>query len=83
MADTFLLEIITPEETRLREKVEMVVLPAQDGQIGLLPGHAPLITALEAGMVQVYRNGVVAQEVSISGGFAEMTGTVCTILSAG
>ncbi|MDZ7673329.1 MAG: F0F1 ATP synthase subunit epsilon [Halanaerobiales bacterium] len=48
-----LLEIITPKETVFKEKVDVLEAPAVDGLIGILPRHAPLITALKTGVIRV------------------------------
>jgi F-type H+-transporting ATPase subunit epsilon len=82
MAETFPLEIITPERVLLSRAVEMVVVPATDGQMGLLPGHCPIVSSLEAGTVEVYSGGQVAERIAIAGGFLEMDGNSrCVVLA--
>ena len=46
MADTFQLEIVTPEKMVVRDVAEEMQIPGKDGYLGILPGHAPLITEL-------------------------------------
>ena len=57
MAPTIRLDIITPERTLLQEPVEMLVAPAIDGEIGVLKGHFPLVTALQIGPLRFRREG--------------------------
>lgn len=55
MASTFELEIITPERVLLQEDVEMVLVRAVDGDLGIMPGHFPLITGLLIGVIKIRR----------------------------
>lgn len=65
------LELVTPEKTALSDEAEMVVLPAFEGEMGVLPGHEPFIVQLNAGEVRVERAGE-TRCLAISGGFAEV-----------
>ncbi len=56
MADTFQLEIVTPEKMVVRDVAEEMQIPGKSGYLGILPGHAPLITELAVGEI-TYRNG--------------------------
>lgn len=80
MADTLKLELVSPERLLLSEQVEMVLVPGAEGVFGVLPLHAPTISTLKPGFVQVYKGGVVAESFFVTGGFAEVTPTTCTIL---
>jgi F-type H+-transporting ATPase subunit epsilon len=51
MADTFQLEIVTPEKMVVRDVAEEMQIPGKDGYLGILPGHAPLITELAVGEI--------------------------------
>ncbi len=75
------LEIVTPDRLMLSRAVEMVVIPAMDGDIGVLEGHTPMIVPLRGGMVSLYQGGVVSDQWFILGGFAEITGERCTVLA--
>ncbi|MBZ5574157.1 MAG: F0F1 ATP synthase subunit epsilon, partial [Acidobacteriia bacterium] len=55
MADTFQLEIVTPEKMVVRDVAEEMQIPGKNGYLGILPGHAPLITELAVGEI-TYRN---------------------------
>jgi len=80
MADTLKLELVSPERLLLSEQVEMVLVPGAEGVFGVLPRHAPLISTLKPGFVQVYTGGVVTQSFFVTGGFAEVTPVSCTVL---
>src|ERR1700753_1267365 len=81
-ADSIELIIVTPERQLLRETVTEVTLPGADGQLGVLPGHAPLITELGIGE-WVYRSkgGSVSDPIAIISGFAEVLGERVTVLA--
>ena len=80
MADTFHLEIVTPEKKIVSEDAEEVQIPGKSGYIGVLPGHAPLITELSAGEL-TYRNGGQTHRYAIAWGFAEVLPDKVTVLA--
>ncbi len=80
MAKTFQLEIVTPEKTALSAPVESVVLPGSEGDLGVLPGHMPLVTALKAGELHFVRDGQ-PQFLALSGGFAQVTPSKVVVLA--
>ena len=59
----------------------MVVVPGTEGYFGVLPRHAPMISTLEPGVIDIYQNGSVAERIFVAGGFAEVTETRCTVLA--
>lgn len=65
------LEIVTPERELVSESVESVQLPGLDGELGILPGHAPLITELGLGQLTYFHAGQTGH-LAILGGFAEV-----------
>jgi F-type H+-transporting ATPase subunit epsilon len=75
------LEIISPEKLLLARDVDMVVIPGTEGDLGILPGHAKLITGLRGGLVDIYEKDEVTDRFFISGGFAEVTETHCAVLA--
>lgn len=75
------LEIVSPEKLQLSRDVEMVVIPASEGDMGVLPNHAPMIVLLRGGTVSIYEGGKVIEQVYVSGGFAEVTQERCTVLA--
>ena len=72
MASTIKLEVVTPERPVFDEEIRMVVAPAIDGDIGILPGHTPLVTGLEIGVLKVEKEGEETRYISISEGFMEV-----------
>lgn len=80
MADTFEFEIVTPEKLVVRDVAEEMQIPAKNGYIGVLPGHAPLITELAVGEI-TYRNAETSAILAVAWGFAEVLPTKVTILA--
>jgi len=80
MAETFELEIVTPERLVVKETVEEAQIPAKNGYIGVLPGHAPLITELSVGEISFQAGGKVTR-LALAWGFAEILPTKTTILA--
>ena len=83
MADTFELELVSPESLLLSEPVEMVVVPGEEGDFGVLAGHAPVISNIRPGTLAIFEGGSVTMRVFLAGGFAEVTNERCTILAEG
>lgn len=79
--DQILLELVSPEKLLLSRRVDMVVVPGEDGNFGVLPRHAPLFSTLRHGVVSLYDGGAVSEKIFVSGGFAEVTGARCTLLA--
>lgn len=75
------LEIVSPEKLLLARPVDMVVIPAEEGDLGALPNHAPMIVLLRGGMVRLFEGGQVIERLFVSGGFAEITPTRVTVLA--
>ena len=80
MADTIQLEIVTPERLVVNEAVEYIEIPGKTGYLGVLPGHAPLISELAAGELS-YRTGNQTKRVAVAWGFAEVLQTKVTVLA--
>jgi len=80
MSDTFQLEIVTPEKMVVRDHAEEAQIPATTGYIGVLPGHAPLITELGAGEIS-YRSGGQVHRFATAWGFAEVLPDKVTVLA--
>jgi len=81
MADTVEFELVSPERLLVSEPVEMVVVPGAEGDFGVLPGHAPLISTVRPGVIAIYEGGKVKEAIFVAGGFAEVTGERCTVLA--
>ena len=74
------LEIVTPEKRVLDETVDTVTIPTQSGEIGILPEHAPLISALRAGILS-YTKGGTTDKIVVSGGFVEVGANRVSVLA--
>lgn len=71
MADTLQLQVATPERQLVNEQVTQVELPGKSGYMGILAGHAPLLSALGGGVL-TYEGGGGPHKVAIAGGFVEV-----------
>lgn len=78
---TLQLELVSPEKLLLSRPVEMATIPAAEGEMGVLPGHAPMIVALRGGVISVREGGQVTERLFVGGGFAEITAERVTILA--
>jgi F-type H+-transporting ATPase subunit epsilon len=72
--------VVTPERALLDEPVEFVALPMYDGELGVLPGRAPLIGRLGYGELRI-RRGAETQRFFVDGGFAQVRANVVTVLT--
>jgi len=76
------IEIVTAEKLVLSKDCYMAVIPATEGEMGVLKNHTPLITTLGAGKITLYKSAdEVDSIIEISGGFVEVTSCVCRILA--
>ncbi|AOS43988.1 ATP synthase epsilon chain [Lacunisphaera limnophila] len=74
------LEIVTPEAKVYSDTIDSVVIPTVEGEIGVLPGHIPLLTQVEDGELRVTK-GAATQLLVVSGGFAQIDGDRVRILA--
>ena len=81
MAERVQFELVTPERLLLSEMVEMVVIPGTEGNFGVLPGHAPLISTIRPGMIDIYEGQTVTRQIFVVSGIAEVTPERCTVLA--
>ena len=81
MADRLQFELVTPERLLLSEMVEMVVVPGTEGNFGVLPGHAPLISSIRPGTIDIYEGQTVTRRIFVVSGIAEVTPERCTVLA--
>jgi F-type H+-transporting ATPase subunit epsilon len=82
MADKVQFELVSPERLLVSRDVEMVVVPGSEGDFGVLPDHAPLISTVRPGVIDIYDDGTtISDRIFVSGGFAEVTGERCTVLA--
>jgi F-type H+-transporting ATPase subunit epsilon len=71
MAEKIQLEVVTPERRVLAEPVDMVTVPGLGGELGILPGHTPLISQLQTGVLTYTQDGK-SSTLHVSGGFVEV-----------
>jgi len=81
MADTLEFELVSPEKLVLSAPVEMVVVPGKEGDFGVLPGHAPMMSTIRMGVIATYEGGKIDKRIFVAGGFAEVTQERCTVLA--
>lgn len=80
MADPFQFELVSPERLLMSEPVEAVVVPGADGYFTVLKGHAPAMSTLKPGVVDVTRGNAV-ERIFVRGGFADISTAGLTILA--
>jgi F-type H+-transporting ATPase subunit epsilon len=81
MPERVQFELVTPERLLLSEMVEMVVVPGTEGNFGVLPGHAPLISSIRPGTIDVYEGQTITRRIFVVSGIAEVTPERCTVLA--
>ena len=74
------LEIVTPEKKVLDETVDSVTVPTASGEAGILPNHAPLISALKPGILS-YSNKGTTERLAVAGGFVEVSSNTVSVLT--
>ena len=79
--DSFSLEVITPEKVLIRQDAASIVLPAGNGSLGILPGHAPLIAKVGIGILKVRDSGKKEKLVFVNDGFIMVSLEGVTILA--
>ena len=80
MAERIQLDVITPERSILSEAVDFVSVPGAGGELGILPGHTPLISQLRTGLV-TYTQGGVTERLLVAGGFVEVSNDRVSVLA--
>lgn len=76
-----LLEIVTAERLVYSDEVDIVVAPGMEGELGILPHHAPLLTILQPGELRIHRTGQEDVYMAVTGGFLEVTGNRVIVLA--
>ena len=80
-AATVEFELVSPQKLVASEPVEMVVVPGAEGDLGVLPGHSPLIATVRPGVIDIHEKGKVRARIFVGGGFAEVSPARCTVLA--
>lgn len=81
MANTFQLEIVTPERQVYAGPVASLVAPASEGYLGIMANHAPIVTDLTIGVIKITLPDGEEVTLATSGGFLEMSQNLCTVLA--
>lgn len=81
MAATFQVSVVTPEREVLAVEARFVALPAYDGEIGIAPRRAALLTQLGSGLLRIEETGGGKRSLFVSGGFAQMVDDKLTLLT--
>ena len=79
--DKIELEIVTPTKLLFSESADMVVIPGGEAECGVLVGHAPLLSKVRAGTIDIYKDDKINTQIFVEGGIAEVTAERCTILA--
>lgn len=79
--NTFMLEIVTPEQILFKDEVQFLVAPAVEGELGVLRNHAPIVAALKIGVLRYKDTGGKEQKIAMSGGFMEVVDNVARVLA--
>ena len=74
-------ELVSPERLLISESVDMVVVPGEEGDFGVLVRHAPLVSTVRPGVIRVYNDNQVTEQIFVAGGFAEVTPARLTVLA--
>lgn len=81
MADKVAFELVSPERLLLSVSAEMVVVPGSEGDFAVLAGHAPMLSTLRPGAIEVYEGDKVQDRIFVGGGFAEISNDRLTVLA--
>lgn len=82
MAGKFHFELVSPEQKLMSEDVHMVTIPGEEGDFGVLAGHAPLLSSIRPGVIVINReSNDNPKRYFVAGGFADVTATQCTVLA--
>lgn len=78
---TFQFDLVSPEKILVSEQASMVVVPGEDGDFGVLEGHAPLLSSIRPGVVVVTQPDGGQKKIFVAGGFADVNGKICSVLA--
>ena len=79
--DKVAFELVSPERLLVTQDADTVVVPGEEGDFGVLPGHALFMSSLRSGVVEIHDAGAITDRVFVAGGFAEVTPKRCTVLA--
>jgi len=79
--NTFLFELVSPDAILASETVKMVTVPGESGEFGVLAKHAPLLSSIRPGVVEITSENGDVKRLFVDGGFADVNETQCTVLA--
>ncbi len=75
------LKIVTPQKIFLTDNFEMVTVPAQKGELAILPDHVPILANLKAGLIAAYSANIISKKIIINSGILNFANNEATILT--
>ncbi len=81
MTEKVAFELVSPDRLLVSEDVDMVVVPGTEGDFGVLFGHQPMISTVRPGIVEIQNAGSENRRIFVNGGFAEVTGDRCAVMT--
>ena len=81
MADRIEFELVSPERLLIVGEFDMIVLPGEEGDFGVLRSHAPLISTLRPGTIVIFEDGQITNRIFVASGFAEVTTERLTVMA--
>jgi F-type H+-transporting ATPase subunit epsilon len=81
MAEKIAFELVSPDCLLISEDVDMIVVPGTEGDFGVLLGHQPMISTVRPGILEVQNSGGKDRRIFVNGGFAEITGDRCAVMT--
>ncbi len=78
---TFMLEVVTPEKILFRDEIQFIVAPGIEGELGILKDHAPLVAALNIGVLRYKNSTGTPKHMAVSGGFMEVIDNGARVLA--
>lgn len=78
---TFQFELVSPDKIVVSTDVVMATIPGEEGEFGVLAGHAPLLSGVRAGVVRLVMPDGSERKIFVSGGFADVNGSICSVLA--
>ncbi|HWP98356.1 MAG TPA: F0F1 ATP synthase subunit epsilon [Syntrophomonadaceae bacterium] len=79
--NTFMLEIVTPEQILFKDEIQFLVVPGAEGELGVMKNHAPLVTSLKIGVLRYKDQGGNFRRMALSGGFLEVVDNAARVLA--
>lgn len=81
MSSKLHFKIVSPERLLFADDIDMVTIPGSQGDFGVLPSHAPVVSTLRPGLVTIYDEGDIKERIYVADGFVHITEESCTILA--